>query len=129
MKTTLALLALFILVLGGGYWWSQHTTEQAAQPAGAITAGASEATSTAVHGAASYTLAQVATHNTASSCWAAISGNVYDLTSWISQHPGGEARILSICGKDGTSSFMGQHGRDPQAESILATFKIGTLAR
>jgi cytochrome b involved in lipid metabolism len=78
---------------------------------------------------ASYTLAQVETHNTSKSCWATINGNVYDLTTWISRHPGGAARILSICGKDGTPYFMGQHGSDPTAQAQLATFKIGTLAQ
>src|SRR6185503_18872617 len=58
----------------------------------------------------SYTLATVATHNSQSSCWTTISGKVYDLTTWIGQHPGGEQAIISICGKDGTSAFLGQHG-------------------
>src|SRR5882724_3561566 len=42
-----------------------------------------------------YTLADVARHRTQSSCWTTIDGNVYDLTSWIPQHPGGEAAIVS----------------------------------
>ena len=79
--------------------------------------------------AASYTAAQVATHKDASSCWTSISGSVYDLTKWISQHPGGPDRILSICGIDGTSAFEGQHGGQSRPEQVLATFKIGTLAK
>ncbi|MBK8732116.1 MAG: hypothetical protein IPL93_04410 [Actinomycetales bacterium] len=36
-----------------------------------------------------YTLAQVQQHATASSCWTVVSSGVYDVTSWIAQHPGG----------------------------------------
>ncbi len=74
-----------------------------------------------------YTLAQVAQHADATSCWSAISGKVYNLTSFISEHPGGEKRILKICGKDGSSAFEGQHGGDRKPEQMLAGMYIGTL--
>ncbi|HBW74297.1 MAG TPA: hypothetical protein DEF59_03490 [Candidatus Magasanikbacteria bacterium] len=45
-----------------------------------------------------FTLKQIAVHNSATSCWTAVNGNVYDLTPWISQHPGGDGAILSMCG-------------------------------
>lgn len=74
-----------------------------------------------------YTLAEVQAANTSSKCWSIVSGNVYDLTSWISQHPGGQSAILSLCGKDGTSAFLGQHGGQARPASELAGFKIGIL--
>jgi cytochrome b involved in lipid metabolism len=76
-----------------------------------------------------YTLAQIAQHSTASSCWSAINGGVYDLTSWIGQHPGGQGTILSICGKDGSAAFNGQHGGQHRPTSELAGFQIGTLTQ
>ena len=123
MKTTVALGALFILIIGGGILWTRHanraeTASQAAQPAPAT------ATSTG-----SYTAAQVALHDTSKDCWASINGGVYNLTSWITQHPGGESAIATICGKDGSAAFDGQHGSDPRAQSMLATFRIGSLAQ
>lgn len=75
----------------------------------------------------SYTMADISTHNNSSSCWTAINGNVYDVTSYISRHPGGERNILRICGADGSSLFEGQHGGDSRPESILSTFIIGIL--
>jgi len=75
-----------------------------------------------------YTLAEVTTHNSASSCWAAINGNVYDLTAWINQHPGGPDMILSICGTDGSVAFNGQHSGDRQAANELKNFLLGPLA-
>lgn len=74
-----------------------------------------------------YTLAQVATHNSATSCYTAINGSVYDVTPFIRQHPGGMGAILSLCGRDGTSAFEGQHGGQGRPAAELATFKIGTL--
>lgn len=71
---------------------------------------------------------EVAKHSTRESCYAIISGNVYDLTSWIPQHPGGEQRILSICGTDGTAKFSRQHGGSAKPPLVLAGFKIGSLA-
>lgn len=76
-----------------------------------------------------YTLAQVATHKDATSCWSIVNGNVYDLTSWITKHPGGRGSILGICGKDGASAFQGQHGSNMNAKQTLETFKIGTLKK
>lgn len=74
-----------------------------------------------------FTLAQVAEHATAASCWSAINGNVYDLTAWIEKHPGGANRILSICGKDGSPAFSKKHLGEPKPEEMLASFKLGVL--
>lgn len=78
--------------------------------------------------AQSYTVAQVAQHNSSTSCWSAINGRVYDLTAWINKHPGGPEHILSICGSDGSSAFNAQHGSQSRPEKILQTFYIGDLA-
>lgn len=75
----------------------------------------------------SYTSAQVASHNSAESCWATVKGQVYDLTSWISRHPGGAQAILSLCGQDGTAAFTAQHGGQARPAAELAGFEIGTL--
>lgn len=74
-----------------------------------------------------YTLAEVATHKDATSCWTTISGKVYDVTAFIGRHPGGEKAILSICGKDGSSVFMNQHDGQRRPEQELTKLLIGTL--
>lgn len=74
-------------------------------------------------------MVQVAAHSGSAGCWTVIRGNVYDLTGWISKHPGGQQAILKICGKDGTDTFVGKHGGSQKQEDILATFKIGVLAK
>jgi Cytochrome b5-like Heme/Steroid binding domain len=71
---------------------------------------------------------EVAQHASRESCWSIINSAVYDLTSFISKHPGGASKILAICGKDGTASFMDQHGGERKPESILVGLKVGDLA-
>ena len=74
-----------------------------------------------------YSLSVVATHNSANDCWTTINGNVYNVTSWINQHPGGRQAILSLCGTDGTQAFNNQHGGQSRPEAELVSFLIGTL--
>ncbi len=78
-------------------------------------------------GPTSYTFSQVQSHNGVGNCWSAINGKVYDLTSWIASHPGGEGAILSICGKDGSSAFNNQHGGSNKTANVLKEFEIGLL--
>jgi len=78
--------------------------------------------------AATYTAAEVAKHNTGTDCWSVVNKNVYDLTSYVSSHPGGSAVIKAICGKDGSAAFSGQHGGAKTPASVLASFKLGALS-
>ena len=76
---------------------------------------------------AALTLEGVAANNSEESCWSVIDGSVYDLTDWISQHPGGSSRILGLCGGDGTSQFQGKHGGSPSPEATLERYLLGAL--
>lgn len=93
------------------------------------TEAAASATPTAEATPSGITAAMVSQHNSRSSCWSSINGSVYDLTSWIPNHPGGEQRILNICGIDGSAMFNAQHGRSNKVATVLAGFKIGALAQ
>lgn len=75
------------------------------------------------------TLSEVSNHDSKESCWTVVSGSVYDLTSFISKHPGGSGRIVSMCGRDSTQAFLGQHKGDRKPEALLSTYKIDTLAQ
>jgi hypothetical protein len=74
-----------------------------------------------------YTMAQVRANNTARSCWTAIDGVVYDLTRWISNHPGGSGAILFLCGTDGTNAFSAQHQNQARPAIRLDTYRLGPL--
>ncbi len=134
-KLTIAVVTLFII---GAIWIlvaqkaaidPVNTRSQMGgqQPAATTTSATYSATNTSAQ--KTYTLADVAKHATQSSCWSAIDGKVYDLTAWISKHPGGAGAILSICGKDGSAVFNAQHGGQPRPASELAAFLIGTLVK
>ena len=75
------------------------------------------------------TFADVQSHSDATSCWSVVNGSVYDLTLWISQHPGGAKEILKICGKDGTRAFEKEHSRNREAKDELLGRKIGVLSQ
>ena len=73
------------------------------------------------------TAAEVSKHDSASDCWSIVQGKVYDLTSFVSRHPGGQGEIKDICGRDGSSSFLSEHSGDSQANSQLSSFVLGEL--
>ena len=58
------------------------------------------------------TAEEVAKHNSAESCWVIIHGKVYDLTSFLPAHPGGQKIILKEAGKDGSKAFDAIHSID-----------------
>lgn len=97
---------------------SQVAPGASATPSASVSPGVSPAV---------YTTAQVGTHNAQGDCWAAIEGSVYDLTTWISRHPGGADRIIALCGTDATAAFTTQHDDQPTPNDQLAQFRIGTL--
>ena len=74
------------------------------------------------------TVAEVLKHNTVSDCWSVVNGNVYDLTSYVSNHKGGPAVIKAICGKDGTKAFSGQHAGAAKPNADLSSLLVGPLA-
>lgn len=96
---------------------AEETTEETTEEETAV----EETTST------EYTLAQVAEHDSSSDCWMALDGKVYDVTNFISSHPGGSA-ILRGCGTDATSIFEAQ-GHSSAADAVKADYEIGTLAQ
>ncbi|MDD5710818.1 MAG: cytochrome b5-like heme/steroid binding domain-containing protein [Candidatus Colwellbacteria bacterium] len=78
-----------------------------------------------------YSLEEVAQHGSESSCWQAINGKVYDVTPFISFHPGGQL-ILNGCGKDATVLFETRptNPETPHPESAIEKLKdyyIGDL--
>lgn len=74
-----------------------------------------------------YAMADVKKANTRAKCWSAINGNVYDLTSWISAHPGGAAAITFLCGTDGTNAFKAQHDQQNRPAMSLSQYLLGPL--
>ena len=96
------------------------TTDNAQVPADTNTPPTNTTVATDTPSVKSYTMAEVAKHNSETSCRSAINGNIYDLGAFVSQHPGGDRNILKICGIDGTMAFEGKHGGQNRPEKTLA---------
>jgi len=66
----------------------------------------------------------VTKHNSREDCWMIINGKVYDVTTWIDKHPGGDI-ILSYAGLDATDVFEAFH--DSTTLKLLPGFYIGDV--
>lgn len=86
-----------------------------------------ESKTTGTQGSTAYTYAQVSAHNSASDCWMVINGTVYDVTSYVPEHPGSE--ILRGCGKEATAMYEEIRKHEGRATAMLPSYKIGVLAQ
>jgi cytochrome b involved in lipid metabolism len=73
------------------------------------------------------TNSEIKKHNSRDDCWSIVNGKVYNLTSFVQQHPGGIELISSICGIDGTAAFSSQHGSSAKPNNALAGLLLGSL--
>lgn len=76
-----------------------------------------------------YTLEEIALHASQTDCWTAVDGKVYDLTPYMEDHPPGVESIARMCGIDATESYNKKHGGEEEADRILESLVIGTLAQ
>lgn len=70
---------------------------------------------------------EVAKHSSPKDCWVVIEGYVYNLTDFISAHPGGPAIIENNAGKDVTKIFAPIHAPDVIEKYIAPENRIGPL--
>ena len=75
-----------------------------------------------------FSKAEVARHCRVGDLWLTVHGKVYDATSWVAQHPGGEQAILNRAGGFEDASrdfeFHSSHGR-----ALWRTLYLGELER
>jgi cytochrome b involved in lipid metabolism len=73
--------------------------------------------------------AEVARHATPQDCWMAIRGSVYDLTSYLPDHPSRPEIIEPWCGKEATQAYETK-GRphSSAADQLLPAHRIGAFA-
>lgn len=78
-------------------------------------------------------LEQVATHNSRDSCWVVIEGQVYDLTDFLEDHPGGASIILRYAGKVNTircrTNMARLTGSQDATEEYLPVHPPGTIEK
>ena len=61
--------------------------------------------------------------------WVHYEGGVYDVTEFVSKHPGGAKNIMMAAGGDITPfwNYWSQHRAHPKARKMLETMKVGVL--
>ncbi len=77
-----------------------------------------------------YTMQEVAAHNNENDCWMIINNNIYDVTTYLAEHPGGNG-IVALCGQDATAGFATKGNENEphseQAQQLKEAFLVGTL--
>ncbi len=78
-----------------------------------------------------YNMEEIATHNKKEDCWLVIETYVYDITDFVSKHPGGEI-ILTACGTDATAKFNNRPttgtSHSSLARKMLQSLRLGSLS-
>lgn len=74
---------------------------------------------------ASFSLSDLATRNSASSCWLGIDGVVFDVTDYADSHPVGAASILNRCGQEISSAYFSVSSHS----SVLLQVSAGVEAK
>nr|ALP32222.1 cytochrome b5 [Phaffia rhodozyma] len=67
---------------------------------------------------------QLEAHSDPKDIWMVISGKVYDVTSFLDEHPGGDEVVISEAGKDATEPFE-DVGHSEEARKLLKDMYVG----
>lgn len=69
--------------------------------------------------------AELSKHNSESDCWVAYGNEVYDITSFLPNHPGSPQAIIPYCGTSNNfeNAFNAKHG----ANNSYKIPKVGTF--
>jgi monoamine oxidase len=78
------------------------------------------------HNKKMFSLDEVKKHNTKKDAWTIIENKVYNISSWIPKHPGGEI-IMKAVGKDATQLFITNGHPSYVKKTILPKYYIGNL--
>jgi len=73
-----------------------------------------------------FTLEEVAGHNSKKSAFLLIHNNVYDITKFLEEHPGGEEVLLEEAGKDASEAFE-DVGHSTDARDLMKQYLVGEL--
>ncbi|CAN8291521.1 unnamed protein product [Cochlearia groenlandica] len=73
-----------------------------------------------------YSMKEAASHNKQDDCWVVIDGKVYDVSSYMDEHPGGDDVLLAATGKDATDEFE-DAGHSKTARELMEKYFIGEV--
>jgi len=71
------------------------------------------------------TVEEAAAHSTSDDCYLIVNNKIYDVSSYIGQHPGGKKSIIERCGQEAGKIFSAIHSNF--AWNLLASYYIGDV--
>jgi cytochrome b involved in lipid metabolism len=71
---------------------------------------------------------EVSQHSTKHDLWVTIHDKVYNVTSFVDEHPGGEEVLLDVAGQDATEAFE-DVGHSEEAREILSKLFVANLSK
>lgn len=69
---------------------------------------------------------EIAKHNTEEDCWLIIRDKVYDVSSYLEDHPGGVEIVMDLAGQDSTEDYD-DVGHSDEANGMLVDYYIGEI--
>ncbi|XP_074568622.1 uncharacterized protein LOC141825131 [Curcuma longa] len=75
----------------------------------------------------SYSAAEISLHTTKEDCWLSIGGKVYDVSTFMEEHPGGEDVILHASASGDATQAFEEIGHSSAAISSMKSYLIGTI--
>ncbi|GJQ84499.1 cytb5 [Trypoxylus dichotomus] len=73
-----------------------------------------------------YSYAEVKKHNNNQGAWVVIHNEVFDVSTFLNEHPGGEEVLLEQAGKDASEAFE-DVGHSTDARELMQKYKIGDI--
>ncbi|WQF82685.1 Putative FMN-dependent dehydrogenase, cytochrome b5-like heme/steroid binding protein [Colletotrichum destructivum] len=70
---------------------------------------------------------EVAKNNTRDSCWVVVHGQVWDVTEFLNEHPGGANLIIKCAGRDATEDYDSIHNPDLITETLSPDRCLGPV--
>lgn len=70
---------------------------------------------------------ELARHNQDGDTWLAVNGQVYDVSEYLAEHPGGRDSIILASGGDATEDFLAIHSNT--AKAMMKKYHVGILQR
>ncbi|KAF3402009.1 NADH-cytochrome b5 reductase 1 [Penicillium rolfsii] len=73
-----------------------------------------------------YSMQDIAAHNTKTDTWIVIHGQVFDITEYLQDHPGGAEVLVEVAGQDATAAYE-DVGHSEDAREIMQPYLVGSL--